>query len=142
MLQKIKKKIENITIKIIYFNILYIDYLLCISFLNLIIFKLNKIVFQIPLIYLYPMVILISILFINQWSLLTNQIKNTYIFNWFLYYFLIFKNSIYRIIFEFFEYLNKVKYQNLMVTGFVLSSWSLNIVLYAFTFIIFQFYFY
>jgi hypothetical protein len=75
------------------------------------------------------MIILISILFINQWYFITEKIKNTYLFNSFLYYFLIFKNGLYVIIFEYFDYVEHEKYQKLIIflTGFVLSSWSLNI---------------
>lgn len=82
--------------------------------------------------YLYLITILISIIFINQWFLLTNKIKNTYIFNWFLYYFLMLKNNIYGTVFEYFEFIEELKYQKLIIflTGFVLSSWSLNIVFY------------
>ncbi|DAZ93512.1 TPA: hypothetical protein N0F65_000361, partial (mitochondrion) [Lagenidium giganteum] len=71
-------------------------------------------------------------IFINQWFLLTNKIKNTYIFNWFLYYFLTLKNNIYGTVFEYFEFIEELKYQKLIIflTGFVLSSWSLNIVFY------------
>lgn len=132
MLQNIKNQLNNIQTKLEKFNKVYIEYLLCITFLNLIILKINQIVFQIPSLYLYPIIIFISILFINQWFILTNKIKNTYVFNWILYYFLIFKNSLYGIVFEYFEFIEELKYQKLMVflTGFVLSSWSLNIVFY------------
>jgi hypothetical protein len=128
MFQKIREKINNISTKLKNLNKIYIDYILCITFLNLIILKLNQILLQIPSIYLYPIIILISILFINQCFLITNKIKNTYIFNWFLYYFLILKNNLYGIIFEYFEYVEQEKYQKIIVflTGFVLSSWSLN----------------
>ena len=63
---------------------------------------------------------------------MTNRIKNTYIFNWFLYYFLIIKNILYGIIFEYFDFVEHEKYQKLVIflTGFSLSSWSLNIVFY------------
>nr|QLD32048.1 hypothetical protein [Pseudoperonospora humuli] len=132
MLQNIKKKIKNFSIKLFNFNTLYVDYILCIAFLNLIILKLNQILFQISFIYLYPIIILISIIFINKLFLLTNRIKNTYIFNWFLYYFLIIKNILYGIIFEYFDFVEHEKYQKLVIflTGFSLSSWSLNIFFY------------
>lgn len=132
MLQNIKKKIQNFSTKLNNFNILYVDYILCITFLNLIIFKLNQILFQISSIYLYPTIIFISIMFISQWSLLTIKIKNTYIFNWFLYSFLIIKNNLYGIVFEYFNYVEHEKYQKLLIflTGFVLSSWGLNIFFY------------
>jgi hypothetical protein len=130
MLQQIKEKINNISTKLNDLNEVYIDYILCITFLNLIFLKLNQILFKISSIYLYLIIILISILFINQWFLITNKIKNTYLFNWFLYYFLIFKNNIYGIIFEYFEYIEQEKYQKIIVflTGFILSSWVLNII--------------
>lgn len=129
MIQKIKQKLQNISTKLKNFNEVYINYILCITFLNLIILKLNQILFKIPSIYLYPIIILISILFINQWFIITDKIKNTYIFNWFLYTFLVFKNEIYGLIFEYFKYVEEEKYTNLLVflTGFVLSSWFLNI---------------
>lgn len=129
MFQKIKEKINNISTKLKNINEIYIDYILCITFLNLIILKLNQIFFKIPYIYLYPIILLISILFINQWFLITDKIKNTYLFNWSLYTFLIFKNGIYGLIFEYFNYVEQEKYTNLLVflTGFVLSSWFLNI---------------
>ena len=122
MFQKIKEKLKNL-------NEAYINYILCITFLNLIILKINQIFFQISSIYLYTFIILISILFINQWFIITDKIKNTYVFNWFLYYFLVFKNSIYGILFEYFDYIEQEKYTKLLVflTGFILSSWSLNI---------------
>nr|YP_009164875.1 hypothetical protein [Pseudoperonospora cubensis]AKZ29814.1 hypothetical protein [Pseudoperonospora cubensis] len=71
-------------------------------------------------------------MFISQWSLLTIKIKNTYIFNWFLYSFLIIKNNLYGIVFEYFNYVEHEKYQKLLIflTGFVLSSWGLNIFFY------------
>lgn len=129
MFQKTKEKINNISTKLKNLNEIYINYILCITFLNLIILKLNQILFQISSIYLYPMIILVSILFINQWFYITEIIKNTYIFNWCLYYFLIGKNTIYGIIFEYFNYVEHEKYTNLLVflTGFILSSWFLNI---------------
>lgn len=128
MLQHIKEKLNNVQTKLEKFNKVYIDYILCITFLNLIILKINQILFQISSFYLYLIIILVSILFINQWFFLTNKIKNTYIFNWFFYYFLIFKNNIYGIMFEYFEFVEELKYQRLMIflTGFVLSSWFLN----------------
>ena len=80
MLQNIKNKLNNIQIKLEKFNKVYIEYLLCTTFLNLIILKINQIVFQIPSLYLYLIIISISILFINQRFILTNKIKNTYVF--------------------------------------------------------------
>ena len=129
MLQKIKNKLNNFQTKLEKFNKGYIDYILCITFLNLIILKINQILFQIPSIHLYPIIIFISIVFINQWIFITNKIKNTYLFNWFFYYFLIFKNNLYGIIFDYFQFIEELKYQKLMIflTGFVLSSWFLNI---------------
>lgn len=128
--QKLQEKLQNISTKLKNFNEVYIDYILCITFLNVILLKSNQILFQIPSIYLYPTIIFISILFINQWFIVTNKIKNTYVFNWCLYYFLILKNSIYGITFEYFDYVEHEKYQKLIVflTGFVLSSWTLNII--------------
>ena len=132
MFQKIQKKINNITTKLKSLNEVYINYILCITFLNLIILKINQIFFKIPSIYLYLIIIFISVIFIKEWFIITNKIKNTYIFNWLLYYFLIFKNDLYGITFEYFNYVEQEKYQKLIVflTGFVLSSWSLNIFFY------------
>ena len=129
MFQKIKNKIQNFSLKFKDFNEIYINYILCITFLNLIIIKLNQILFEIPSIYLYPIIFFISILFIKQWFIVTDKIKNTYLFNWFLYYFLIFKNNIYGFIFEYFNYVEHEKYEKIIVflTGFILSSWFLNI---------------
>jgi hypothetical protein len=128
--KKIQENLQNISTKLKNFNEVYINYILCITFLNVIILKLNQILFQISSIYLYPTIIFISILFINQWSIITNKVKNTYVFNWCLYYFLIFKNNIYGLTFEYFNYVEHEKYQKLIVflTGFILSSWTLNII--------------
>ena len=46
------KKLQNILTKLIKLNTSYMDYILCITFLNLIILKLNQILFQIPSIYI------------------------------------------------------------------------------------------
>jgi hypothetical protein len=129
MFKYIKETLKQFSIKTKEFNEIYIDYILCITFLSVILFKLNKISFQLPIIYLYPTIILISILFINQWFFITNKIKNTYSFNWFLYYFLLFKNNVYGIIFAYFDYVEYEKSQKLMIflTGFVLSNWALNL---------------
>lgn len=120
--QQIKQKLNNL-------NEIYIDYFLCVSFLTLILFKINNIFFQISLLYLYPSIIILAILFIKQWLYITDILKNTYFFNFFLYYFLIKKNNFYQSIFYYFDYAEKEKNTNLIIflTGFVLSSWTLNI---------------
>ena len=129
MIKKIQTKFQSIKNKLINASEVYLDYILCITFLNLIISKVNQISFQISSIYLYLITIFLGILFIKQWFLITNKIKNTYLFNYLLYYFLILKNNIYGIIFEYFAYVEEEKYQRLIVflSGFVLSSWSLNL---------------
>ena len=129
MFQKIKEKINNISTNLKKLNEIYINYILCITFLNLIILKINQILFKISSIYLYPILILISILFIDQWFTITDKITNICLFNRFLYYFLIFKYTTYEVIFEYFNYVEHEKHKTLLVflTGFVLSSWFLNI---------------
>lgn len=120
--QQIKQKLNNI-------NEIYIDYFLCVSFLTLILFKINNLFFQISLLYLYPSIIILVILFIKQWLYITDILKNTYFFNFFLYYFLMKKNNFYQSIFYYFDYAENEKNTNLIIflTGFVLSSWTLNI---------------
>ena len=120
--QKIKQKLNNI-------NEEYINYFLCISFLTVILFKINSFFFQISIIYLYLIIIILSITFINQWLYIIYNLKNTYYFNYFLYYFLIIKNNIYKSIFYYFKYVENEKNTKLIIflTGFVFSSWFFNV---------------
>lgn len=119
--QKIKQNLNNI-------NEIYINYFLCISFLTVILFKINNFFFQISLLYLYPITIILAITFLNQWLYIIENLKNTYFFNYFLYYFLIIKNNIYKSIFYYFDFVENEKNTKLIIflTGFVFSSWFFN----------------
>ena len=76
---------------------------------------------------------MLSIIFINKLLLITSKIKNTYLFNWFLFYFLNFKNAIYGIIFEFIDFFDYEKNQKMLIflIAFIISSWALNIVFFV-----------
>ena len=113
----------------------YHNQLICITFINLIILKLNKILFKIDLVYVYIIVIIMSIICIKHQVYITTKIKNSYFFNFLLYYFLYLKNILYGIGFELVEYLEQEKYQNLMVfvITFVFTNWSLNILFFTLT---------
>jgi len=96
MFQKLKQKLQ-------FYNDIYMDYFLINSLLNLILFKLNKITFQIPFIYLFISILLFVILFKNYFLIIGHKIKNTYFFNFILYYNLLIKEFIYSCIFTFIE---------------------------------------
>lgn len=134
MIQKIKKKLKNMLTKLKNLNALHGSYILGITFLSVVILKINTLLSQIPTIYLYIVVILMVLLFKNQQILTLHTVKNTYIFNLFLYYFLILKNKVYGTIFEYFEFVEGRKYRKIVVfmTGFNISSWSLHIFFFIF----------
>jgi len=96
MFQKLKQKLQ-------FYNNVYMDYFLINSLLSLIIFKLNKITFQIPFIYLFIGILLFVILFKNYLLIIGNKIKNTYFFNFILFNDLLIKEFIYSCIFTFIE---------------------------------------
>lgn len=125
-LQNLKKKILTNLMRI---NNLYIDYILSIMFLNIIILKINQNFLNISSVYIYPGIILISIIFIKQIKYITNVIKNSYLFNFLLYYFLIFKNNIYKCVYEIISFLNYEKDVKLIIflSVFILNSWILNV---------------
>jgi hypothetical protein len=96
MFQKLKQKLQ-------FYNNVYIDYFLINSLLSLILFKLNKITFHIPFIYLFIGILLFVILFKNYFLIIGNKIKNTYFFNFILFNDLLIKEFIYSCIFTFIE---------------------------------------
>lgn len=67
-MKKFKQKFFNIFLKFKNFNEKYIEYILCITFLNLIILKINQMFFQISSIYLY----LINIIYFIYKSMVFN----------------------------------------------------------------------
>ena len=78
MFQKLQQKLQ-------FYNNIYIDYFLINNLLSLILFKLNKITFQISFIYLFIGILLFVILFKNYFLIIGNKIKNTYFFNFILF---------------------------------------------------------
>ena len=129
----IKNKLNKAFETLKSFNEVFADYILCFVFFNLIFVKLNQFLFEIPSSFLYPVTVFVSIIFINQLLLIANKIKNTYLFNWFLFYFLNFKNAIYGIIFEFIDFFDYEKNQKILIflIAFIISSWALNIVFFV-----------
>ena len=128
----IKNKLNKAFETLKSFNEVFADYILSFIFLNLTFVKLNQFLFEIPSSFLYPVTVFVSIIFINQLLLIANKIKNTYLFNWFLFYFLNFKNAIYGIIFEFIDLFAYEKNQKMLVflIAFIVSSWSLNLLFF------------
>lgn len=96
MFQKLKQKLQ-------FYNKVYIDYFLINSLLSLMLFKLNKITFQVSFIYLFIGILLFVILFKNYFLIIGNKIKNTYFFNFILFNDLLMKEFIYSCIFTFIE---------------------------------------
>ena len=125
MFKKIKQNFEQ------YYSI-YFDYFLINTFLSLIIFKINRIFFKIPIIYIFGCILVIIIIFKDFFLLLGNKIKNTYIFNFILYYNLLIKDYIYNCIFDFIDTINFDKNKKIFIFlfFFIISYFFLTILFY------------
>lgn len=112
--QKIKQDIQQ-------YQSIYFDYFIINSFISLIIFKLNKITFQIPFIYLFIGILLFVIIFKNYLLSIGNKFKNTYFFNFILFNNFLLKEFIYTCIFTFIESMTFDKKTKLYIFLFFFS---------------------
>jgi hypothetical protein len=92
---------------------LFKNYSITFIFLNFIVWKLNSIFFKIQFFYVFIGTILLTFLFKDFFFDLANQVKNTYLFNFLLYYDLNLKNYIYKLFFNYNDKVSNFKYKKL-----------------------------
>jgi len=114
MFKQIKQIIQQ-------YQLIYFDYFLINSLISLVIFKINKITFQISFIYLFIGILLFVIIFKNYLLLIGNKIKDTYFFNFILFSDLLIKEFIYSCIFTFIESMTFDKSKKLYIFLFFFS---------------------
>lgn len=97
-------------------------YMTLFLFLNVINFKLNKILFNIPFYYIFIINLILVVICKTIFLQLAESIKNLFLFNWLLYHFLVIKNKFFNYGFIILEELNKCsKFQsNLFILSIIM----------------------
>jgi hypothetical protein len=122
MFNKLKIHIKNLKNKIFKFNEKYSNQLFFFSLINLIFIKINNIFFNINYLYICLLIIIITLIFSNRLFFpYYHKLINSFIFNWILFYFFVFKDKLYNTIFLFFDIANYQKYDKLFVFFFILN---------------------